>query len=304
MTWRRAVGAAQEWLLSVVAVLGALAVVAATLCLVLDLRVLAFQSGSMSPTIRTGALAVARSVPAADLRRGDVVSVRTGSGSRVTHRIVEIERTGDRAVLRLKGDGNRVPDEASYPVDSADRVLFDVPVLGRAGSLVGSPAGLVGLGLLVGFLVVVLIGEAARPRHRAARSRAALAAVLALGALAPSALAGRSASTQAAWTDVATARTGAFTTAAVARPSSFTCGTSGNNSQGFTWSGVPGAVSYTVTYGSTFSPLTATVTGTSFTLTGPVAVGNAWVVANFGSWGSSVQSESRFYAVGNPSVCA
>jgi hypothetical protein len=64
---------------------------------------LVFSSGSMAPEIATDDLAFARSVPAGDLRRDDVVSIASTSGVRVTHRLVAVERGGDRTVLTLKG---------------------------------------------------------------------------------------------------------------------------------------------------------------------------------------------------------
>src|SRR6478672_13379767 len=66
------------------------------LCLVMTLagvcfgvRPMVFLSGSMSPTIPAGSLALTRPVPAADLRPGDVVAAPLGD-ELVTHRIVAI----------------------------------------------------------------------------------------------------------------------------------------------------------------------------------------------------------------------
>ncbi|MFI5428341.1 S24/S26 family peptidase [Aeromicrobium sp. UC242_57] len=86
----------REVFLTVAAVLGVVCIVATLAGLVLDVRPLVFRSGSMAPAIDTGALAVARTVDAKDLVPGDIVSVTTRSGERVTHRLVETAPDGSR----------------------------------------------------------------------------------------------------------------------------------------------------------------------------------------------------------------
>lgn len=155
------------------AVLGVLSVVAAVLVATLGLVPLIFTSGSMSPGIPAGSLGVARSVPAADLELGDVVSVDTSDGVRVTHRVVAIEGTADGALLTLQGDANGAPDADLYPVTEADRVLFSVPGVGRVLSALGSPVAIFGAGVLA---AVVLLGvvysssRRSRGRRRATTS--------------------------------------------------------------------------------------------------------------------------------------
>ncbi|MCW2830437.1 MAG: signal peptidase [Aeromicrobium sp.] len=148
----------RDALLSVGAVLGSVCIVVALAGALFDVRTLVFRSGSMSPEIRTGALALARQTPASDLAVGDVVSVVAANGTRITHRVHSVTMTADgRAELVLKGDANSRPDEQVYTTDSADRVFLDVPYLGYAVGLATSPAGLVVGGLLAtGLLWVVL----------------------------------------------------------------------------------------------------------------------------------------------------
>lgn len=99
---------------------------------------LVFMSGSMSPAINTGDLAFARTEPSSALRVGDIVSVETRQGVRVTHRIVEFTpATGQSVGLTLRGDANASPDAESYTVETADRVVAVVP---KAGYLLNAAA--------------------------------------------------------------------------------------------------------------------------------------------------------------------
>lgn len=119
--------------LTAMAAIGALCVLLTLAGLLFGVRPLVFTSGSMSPSIEAGDLAFARAVDAADLEVGDVVSISV-EGSRVTHRIADLERDGDRAVLTLRGDANAVDDADTRSMTSADRVFLRVPGLGHAVS--------------------------------------------------------------------------------------------------------------------------------------------------------------------------
>lgn len=132
---RRAV----EILLWCGAALGTLSILAAVAAVSFSIVPLVFTSGSMSPEIATGSLGLARTVPAGELRVGDVVSVTASNDTRVTHRIVATDDQSDTVLLTLQGDTNPAPDQESYPVTEADRVFFTVPHLGRVVVLLTSP---------------------------------------------------------------------------------------------------------------------------------------------------------------------
>lgn len=153
----RVVRGVREVVLSVGAVLGIIAILVGIGSLAFGLRPLVFRSGSMSPTIDTGALAIAHEVGADDLRVGQVVSVPTQSGDRVTHRIVAVDHLpGGVALLRLRGDANSVMDAETYRVVSADKVLFSVPLLGYVIAWLSGSTGRFLLGLYAAFLLLVL----------------------------------------------------------------------------------------------------------------------------------------------------
>jgi signal peptidase len=159
---RRLLRVGREVGLTLGALAGVLCMVMAVLAVAFEVQPVVFRSGSMSPAIDTGALAISRTVDAADMKVGDVVTVHTSKGIRVTHRIQAMTRNGDQATLILRGDANTVPDEESYVVRSADRVLFDVPKAGHVVNAVTGQAGVFAAGLLVGLLMVTAFSR--RPR--------------------------------------------------------------------------------------------------------------------------------------------
>jgi len=278
-------------------------------------RPLFFRSGSMAPTIDTGALALARSVPAADLRVGDVVSVTTASGTRVTHRVVGLQPWAAGQVrVNLRGDANRVEDPETYVVGSAYRVFWHVPWAGYAVGALLTPWGLFALGLgIIGLLMLVGRGSTPRPpsaggrrkrrvpphRHRARRAGATVVAATAV-------LAGPAGPASGApWTDDVVVSGSAFTAGTVPAPT-FSCFSVGVFAVTFSWTAVSGATSYTLHYGSGGAS-TLAVAGTSQTINAVISGGTAWVVANhdYGStvW-SSVASNTRTYTVAGVSLCA
>lgn len=210
--YARFLGAARQTALTVGAVIGTLCILAAVAAVVLDVRPLVFRSGSMSPTIGTGALAIAQRVDASTLEVGQIVSVPTESGERVTHRIQGVQHQDGSAVLRLKGDANKAPDAAPYVVTHADKVVFDMPWVGYAVGWVGGPLGLFVLGLYAAFLLSVIVrSDRGTPRatHRAVRAaRRAVpvsAALVIVGGtlVAGTLLQARAMPTLAAWADPA-----------------------------------------------------------------------------------------------------
>jgi signal peptidase I len=296
------------------ALLGLAALLSATLGAALGVRPLFFRSGSMAPTIGTGSMALARSVPAADLRPGDVVSVVTASGNRVTHRVVGTRSVAGDTVLTLRGDANRVPDPETYAVDSAYRVFWHVPWVGYAVGAMLTPAGLFLLGVgVAGLLVLAGRGGAGRSRSRGGRRarrapphrhRARRAGATAVAAMAV--VAGPAGPASAApWTDPVTISGTTLTAGTVAAPT-LSCGTLGILSVTFNWTAVSGATSYTLHYGSGGSSTTTTAS-TTITLVTAISGGTAWVEANhnYGSttW-TSVASNTRSYTVAVVSLCA
>ena len=219
------------------AILGAICLLAALGAVVLDLRPMVFRSGSMSPTIPTGALALVHRVDAADISRGDVVGVIAADGSRVTHRVGEVRVAQGVATLRMRGDANEVADAETYQVTEADRVLGAVPRLGYVVGWLTTGPGRFGLGVYAAFLLLVLLRphgpsspQAARAgqapgRRRAAtpRPRARVVGVATLLALVGSLELTHASPGWAAWTDAAVVTGTTLGTHVVLPPTSVNC---------------------------------------------------------------------------------
>jgi signal peptidase I len=147
---------AREVVLWVGAVTGLVCLTAAALAVFAGVTPLIFRSGSMSPGIPTGALALAETVPASEVAVGDVVSVPRADGVRVTHRVVGLDDAGGAArSLVLKGDANPVTDPDPVVVAEADRVFWSTPRLGEWVDQAMAPGWVFVVGTLFGMLAMI-----------------------------------------------------------------------------------------------------------------------------------------------------
>lgn len=341
-TLRRIAGWGRQVLLTSGAVIGVVCILLTLGGVLFGLRPLVFQSGSMSPAIGTGALALSHRVDAAGLEVGQIVSVPTDTDTRVTHRIIDVTHSGDSATLRLQGYANETADAQLYPVTHADVVVFSVPRLGYVvGGLTG-PIGLFLLGLYAAFLISVLvkrppddpsgdgkpdgpvaaderIAPTATPTlrsdlessRRSASLRkandkarltvnAGLSVLLASGSLAGAGAARTVTPTLAAWSDPVSV-SGAKLTAGTVPATSLSCSrlTSPNRTQ-FTWTPVPTATSYTISFtgGTAMGPVTQTSTtyvdaAPSVGRVAKVVVNRVFASTTWTSVGSNTRTESN-----------
>jgi signal peptidase I len=242
---------AREIALTLGAVIGLVCIVVAAAALLFGITPLIVRSGSMEPTIPTGALAIAKDLPGADIKPGDVISVDNQQGIRITHRVVSVDSISKgAAAVTLKGDANGVPDSQPYVITSAKRVVFHVDGLGYAIAWLNTPAAMAIGALIVAALIWIMIfpkgrKRPSRPRHdtdRPAKPKpkhaAGVAPSLIVFALATTVVIGfgHVHGTAAAYTSSATATTGSFASRAtfVPRINGFvsggiytTCATSG-----------------------------------------------------------------------------
>lgn len=150
----------RELALNIGAVLGLLCIVAASVSMFLGVTPLVFKSGSMSPGITTGALGLARTVPAEQLAVGDVVSVNDSTGDRITHRVTALEPQSDGSMsMTMRGDANGADDPVPYFVNEADRVFFHINGLGYAVAWLSNPVAIFLGGMLAGGLCVIAFGR-------------------------------------------------------------------------------------------------------------------------------------------------
>ena len=90
--------------------------------------------GSMGDAVPRGSIAYERSVPAARLRVGDVITY-VHHGARITHRIAWIGRGADgRRRFQTRGDANAQRDPWRFTLDRRTQpvVRFHVPLAGYA----------------------------------------------------------------------------------------------------------------------------------------------------------------------------
>ncbi len=154
----------REAALWVTAVLGSISVLAAVGAVAFGITPLIFRSGSMSPDIPTGSLGIAQRTDAADIQAGDIVSVVWSDDTRVTHRVVAIERRdGGFVQLETKGDANSAVDTEHPLVDHVDRMLFSLPGAGYVLQEITKPYWVFGSGVVVGAIVMLSL---IRPRDR------------------------------------------------------------------------------------------------------------------------------------------
>ncbi|HEU5318483.1 MAG TPA: signal peptidase I [Chloroflexota bacterium] len=108
------------------------------------------RSGSMEPSIHTGALVIVQPVQPADVRVGDVITFRRPEDpdNTITHRVVEVRAGAPAAglpavpVFRTKGDANNVADPWDVQLQGiAWRVTFSVPFAGYVFAFTQQPAG-------------------------------------------------------------------------------------------------------------------------------------------------------------------
>ncbi len=108
-------------------------------------------SGSMSPTIKTGAIVIIK--PASGYQVGDMVTYKYGTRARdlTTHRIVGQE--GDEFIT--KGDNNNAAD--IYPIKKEQiigKVIFGVPYAGYVANFLHSKFGIILLILIPALLII------------------------------------------------------------------------------------------------------------------------------------------------------
>jgi signal peptidase I len=110
---------------------------------------------SMEPTIPRGALVMIEPVSPAQLRVGDVVTIREPNGVLVTHRVTRIASVSAVTYVETKGDANHVPDPVLTPATAVlGRALVWIPGAGYLEWLISHPSGWMTIG---GALVLLLV---------------------------------------------------------------------------------------------------------------------------------------------------
>ena len=118
-------------------------------------REVVIRSGSMSPAIPVGSLAILETIDPDDLRSGDVVTVQLVSGGYLTHRVAEPPSNDSHRVVLLHGDAN--PSEVTEAVHAdqvVGRVVAVLPGLGFLAWWLSRPTGILACFAFVGLALV------------------------------------------------------------------------------------------------------------------------------------------------------
>lgn len=153
-------------------------------------RTVTVLTGSMAPEMPAGSMAMVAPVRPVSLKVGDVVTYQAPIPGQpvVTHRIVEIDTSGDRPIIRTQGDANAAPDPWASQItsDTAFRRVAVVPYLGTVNrALRSGPMHLAFSYLAPLLLLLTLLGHIWSPSSIASAA-AGLAATLAPAWPAPS----------------------------------------------------------------------------------------------------------------------
>lgn len=149
-------GVLSEVLLWVAALAGLICIVLVVLAFTAHITLIMFRTGSMSPTIPAGSVAIVQQIPAGQVHVGDVVTVDRPGQLPVTHRVRAVEDGASSAqrLITLRGDANAQDDPAPYPVSTVRIVRFAIPGLAPVIVAFGNPFVLGGLTLGATALVI------------------------------------------------------------------------------------------------------------------------------------------------------
>lgn len=123
------------------------------------------QTGSMTPVIRVGDLALIERTQPSAVHVGDMITFAApvNGNPLVTHRVVKITTTAAGPVFTTKGDANASPDLWSvHYAASAWKVVGVVPAAGAVFDFMQGAGGRVIIGALIFIIVLALIAPSPR----------------------------------------------------------------------------------------------------------------------------------------------
>src|ERR1035437_5168269 len=120
-------------------------------------QLIVIRGGSMEPAIGLGSVIEVSHVQPADLRPGDVVTLKETNNVLVSHRITRIVQLADGLYIETKGDANPTPDPVLQPVSVVTgRVDAAIPELGYLLYMLTLPTGVLSiLGLALTLLFAI-----------------------------------------------------------------------------------------------------------------------------------------------------
>jgi signal peptidase I len=115
-------------------------------------------SGSMEPTVHTGALIAIVKTDPTQIKVGDVIGFHaTGIDTPVCHRVIEITQTDSGYGFITKGDANNDADPwVIAPKDLIGKVPFNIAWFGFAAKFIKTPAGFIVLMGIPALAIIIL----------------------------------------------------------------------------------------------------------------------------------------------------
>ncbi len=146
----------RETLLTLAALGGVICIALVIMAFAGGYSLIMFKTGSMTPTIPAGSVALVQRIPAEEIVVGDVVTVARPDALPITHRVTSVRggATDAERVITMKGDANDAEDPAPYTVTDVRIVRGSLPNLAYVIVWFGSPWVLGGITVGASLLVV------------------------------------------------------------------------------------------------------------------------------------------------------
>lgn len=120
-------------------------------------------SGSMEPTFMTGSVIAVKPLnqeESKSLVKNDIITFQTADDMLITHRVVDVVKSGDQVMYETKGDNNNAPDLDLVLSDNVrgQYANFTVPYIGYFFNFSQSKAGSAILMVVPGLLLLGYAG--------------------------------------------------------------------------------------------------------------------------------------------------
>ncbi|MEH7121931.1 signal peptidase I [Bacillus sp. JJ1503] len=135
-------------------------------------------SGSMEPTFKTGSIIAVK--PGGDttrFKKDDVITYMEDEQKIVTHRVIDVVKSGDHVMYQTKGDNNEHPDSNLVLSDNVvgEYTGFSIPYIGYfidfAKSKAGTATLLIGPGVILLLYSAISIFKALKEIEHATKRR-------------------------------------------------------------------------------------------------------------------------------------
>ena len=158
---RSTVGRVRHWaaelLLTLLAIFGVICAVAALAAWWFGISIMLFKTGSMSPEIPAGSMALVREIPAAEAEIGHVVTIDRDHGLPITHRVIRNDPDPQNPpagrVIEMRGDANFAPDPLPYHVSEVREVIWSRAGWGQAIVTISRPEALGAIAIVAAAVV-------------------------------------------------------------------------------------------------------------------------------------------------------